>query len=120
MTVETRFHYRASDDTTIIERVQDVESILEANKREAAAKAQGAKRAKDMRKVASIPLIVVEQWLKQGVDVFNPEHTVKVKRMLQDPEYRYLRTDSSILHGKLPSSLRGSLSGGVTQSGLMV
>lgn len=95
--VQTKFHYRASDDTTIIERVQDVQPYLDRNKADQAANVQGARRSKELRRVASIPLVVVEQWLKEGIDVFNPAHAVKVKRRLQDPEYRYLRTDASRL-----------------------
>lgn len=121
MSVATRFHFDESANRTIIERVQDVEPILERNKREAADKVQGAGRSKEMRKVASIPLVVVEKWLREdGLDVFNPDHRVRLLRKLQDPAYRYLRTDSSVLHGRLPPSMRRHLTGGMTESGLAV
>lgn len=96
--VSTRVHYHDPDDRMVIERVQDVAPYLERNKRDQAANVQGAKRSADMRRVASIPLVVVEKWLKEeGLDVFNPDHEKRLLRKLQDPDNRFLRTDSSRL-----------------------
>lgn len=51
-----------------------------------------------MRKVASIPLIIVEKWKRElGIDIMNKAHMPKVKQLLNDPEYRFLRTHESVI-----------------------
>ena len=53
---------------------------------------------KSMRKVASIPLIIIEKWKRElGVDVMNKDHMPKVKQLLNDPQYRFLRTHESVI-----------------------
>lgn len=42
--------------------------------------------------VAHIPDIVQIQWLREGIDVLNPQHLPKVLAKLRDPEWRKLRT----------------------------
>ena len=78
-----------------IHYAQDVGKTLDAN-REAynddEAKKQGIKAG--WWHVAHIPDVVVLQWRKEGIDVFNPEHTPRIKAKLADPEYRYLRTSA--------------------------
>jgi hypothetical protein len=45
------------------------------------------------RKVASIPNAVAMIWLtRYGVDVFKKDHWPAVRRLLNDPEWRHLRT----------------------------
>ena len=52
----------------------------------------------EMRLTASIPPEVQFEWLtKYGVDVFNPDHEQGVTRLLNDPDYRYLRINHIIL-----------------------
>lgn len=46
----------------------------------------------DMRRVASIPTVLVAAWMNEGIDVFNPDHQDRVARKLNDPDYFYLRT----------------------------
>jgi hypothetical protein len=46
----------------------------------------------DMRRVASIPAVVIADWLKEGIDVFSGEHQAEVARKLNDPDNFYLRT----------------------------
>ncbi|GAG52779.1 unnamed protein product, partial [marine sediment metagenome] len=43
---------------------------------------------------ASIPLVVVEQWMKEGINMLRPteEDKKKIRQKLNDPEFRYLRT----------------------------
>jgi hypothetical protein len=51
-----------------------------------------------MWKVASIPIGVQYKWLiHHGVDVMNRDHWPKVKRLLNDPEWRYLKTAEIII-----------------------
>ena len=49
-------------------------------------------RKKNMWKVASIPTIVIEQWKKEGIDLWKDEDWPKVRAKLNDPEFKWLRT----------------------------
>lgn len=87
--IHSRFHYSNHDDTWAIERVQNVEPIVERNKREAR---EGVNDRGEFRKVASIPLVVVEKWKNElGVDVFNKDHMPRVAALLNSSEYAFLK-----------------------------
>lgn len=76
-----------------IHHTQDVAPALERNK--LLQNANDYKKAgikSGFQHFAHIPDIVVMQWWKEGIDVFNPSHIEAVKRKLRDPEYRHLRT----------------------------
>lgn len=95
--VKSSYEYDALEDRFTLKKTQDVEPILKFNKM-----LQGDKsltRGKDLRRVAKIPMIVIEQWLKEGIDIFSqdPEMKRKVKARLNDPNYQFLRTDLSRL-----------------------
>jgi hypothetical protein len=86
------------DDETLVERsIQDVDPILDANKWDAN-HAANYSPSRDMKHVARIPLVVAEDWLnKHGIDVLNPDHRDRVRALLNDPDYRWLRTGSGRL-----------------------
>lgn len=74
-----------------LQRTSDVTANIEQNKREFNDASRGRDGLGD--KVASIPMGVALTWLERyGVDVFNRNHWPAVKRLLNDPEWRYLRT----------------------------
>lgn len=90
--------YNESSDSLIIHRVQDVEAILDRNKALANDGSHWKNQAKndeigmDMRLVASIPVIVQEQWLRvHGVDVNNKNHWEGVKRLLNSSDWKWLK-----------------------------
>lgn len=88
-----RFHYCDHDDTFAIEAIQDVEPILDANKRAINSHYGNPQRIGDMQHVARIPLVVIEKWKNElGVDVFNKGHWPKVRQLLNDPDHQFLRT----------------------------
>jgi hypothetical protein len=98
--VKTKLTYDHDTDSIVSNRVQDVQPILELNKKEALGDSiyGPTNPASDMRKVASIPLVIIEKWKRElGVDVFNKDHMPKVKQLLNDPEYKWLRTHESNL-----------------------
>jgi hypothetical protein len=92
--VATRLQLRDGDLT--VERVQDVEDIIERNKA-----LQGEPQRSDWgRHVATIPVIFLERWLNEEhgrgnteLRLFTPEFDALIKRKLRDPEWRFLRTD---------------------------
>jgi len=90
------FHYNEENGAMTIETRQDVEPILNANKR-AMNDGDGYTPSRDMKRIASIPLNIVELWKeKYGIDLFNKNHAQGVRRLLNDPDWRYLRTSGGI------------------------
>jgi hypothetical protein len=86
-------HYDSLIDRTIIETVQDVTPILECNKALLNSDDRGWSLSRELRRAAAIPDIIVLKWRNDyGIDVFNRDHWPAVKRLLNDPEWRYLRT----------------------------
>lgn len=91
--ISTFHHYDHDSKQTIIEYVQDASPYLERNKA-----AQLQDNAKQQIKnnwwhVASIPVGVQYKWMTQhGVNVWDKNHRKAVFRLLNDPDYRYLKT----------------------------
>lgn len=95
--IRSEFHYDTIDDTLIENRIQDVEPILEANKKLFNSAQSGWKG--DMHHVGTIPQIVVEQIMKEKGISFR-EFLMDEKlcvATLNDPEYLFLRTKSGKL-----------------------
>lgn len=89
-----------TNETTII-HTADAEPLLEENKamqNDAAISKKGIKGG--WWKYASIPVGLQVKWLiEEGLDVYNPRHSDRLTKKLEDPEYRYLKTTSG--HHKL-------------------
>lgn len=88
--IETKFHTDNGD--LIVERIQDVEPILEANKRAFNGARDGW--GGDFHHVASIPNVVIEKWCNEKGFTFADFMRDKrlVKRFLNDSENKFLRT----------------------------
>lgn len=92
--VATYADYEEKEDKLIIERVQDVEPIIEANKRAFNDAPETGRYSGDMHHVAQIPMVVIEDYCKKkGLDF----HTFMAdkkewKRFLNDPDHRAFRT----------------------------
>lgn len=83
--IVTKFHYDADKDEAIIEKTQDVSSIIEANKAEFNA---APERWGEFTKVGSIPLSVYYELERQGI-----LHDQKaLAKWLNDPDNRAFRT----------------------------
>ncbi len=91
--LETWFH-RMHDGEWAYQTIQDVEPILEANRwNQNHNHMTGA-----FRRVASIPLIIIEKWNRElGVNYWDPDHQDKVDQLLNSSEWKWLRTDESVL-----------------------
>lgn len=96
--------YTIQDGLFIAKQTQDVEAVIEQNKIERNSGENDGKQ-QNMRKVASIPLVVVEQLRNRphseggpidlnllGIDV---EHTVRFNRWLNDRDNQAFRTNNS-------------------------
>jgi hypothetical protein len=81
------------EDGLVFHSTQDVEGILDLNKAAFNDGTRGYTPSRDLRKIAEIPLIIAEKWKNElGVDVFDKNHADAVRRLLNDPEWLYLRT----------------------------
>jgi hypothetical protein len=81
--------------TVVADTRQDVEPILEAN-----ARARGELQRGDLRHVATIPNVILLKWLNEAhacgnvaLRMFTKEFDALVARKLEDPDWKYLRTD---------------------------
>ncbi len=92
--ISTTLTYDHTTDHVVQRRQQDVAPLLELNRKELNGDIPGGNKiGKDMRKVASIPLIVIEMWKSQyGVDIYNKNDFPKIKKLLNSPEWQALRT----------------------------
>jgi hypothetical protein len=89
--IEHRIYFE-DDGTMITSASQDCTAILDLNKA-MATENDGYTPSREMRRVASIPLILIYKWrTEEGWDAFNPKHADRLARKLNDPEYAYLRT----------------------------
>lgn len=84
-------------DTRLIHEYDDVSGVLDNNKLNYN-HVNGWNADRSMHKVATIPLSLVTKWkLEEGLDVFNKEHRERLKKKLNDPEWRWLRTSPGVL-----------------------
>jgi hypothetical protein len=97
--IQTQFNYDHDEDKVVLKNTQDVQPILEMNKKEMAGDSPyGPQNNPNMRKVASIPLVIIEKWKRElGIDIMDKNDMPKIKKLLNDPEYRWLRTHESNL-----------------------
>ncbi len=82
------------DGTVLLRTKQDVTPVLDENKRLQNDGTGGwVSKAKEWRRAASIPVGVLEMWrVLHGIDWNKKEDMPKIIRMLNDPEWRHLRT----------------------------
>lgn len=84
--------WRDTEEGGEIVSMQDVGAALDRN-RALYDSGDGYNADRSMRRVASIPPIVIQKWLiEDGLDVWNPDHRDRLMRKLNDPDWRYLRT----------------------------
>lgn len=86
--LQTWHDYDSATDTTIISYTEDAQPVLDACKHDAN---HADRKLGDMAHAASIPPSVQLKWfIELGVDLFNPGHAGKVRRLL-DGDYKHLK-----------------------------
>ncbi len=85
--VVTNALYEEAEDALHVETVQDVEPILDHNKRLMTMN-DGYSPSRDLRRVASIPNVIWERLMREGI----ADDPKALKRWLNDPDNRYFRT----------------------------
>ncbi len=98
--VTTTFHFDETTDMATIQRRQDVEPIIEHNKRLQTMN-DGYSPSREFKRVASIPFVVFEGWLAQdGLDwgkysrMGRREQAAYRARRLLSSDWKHLRTVS--------------------------
>jgi hypothetical protein len=90
-----RSDFESTEDGFHIHYTQDVEDILETNKLRAN---NAPSRMGEFVHAADVPITIQMQWMTEhGVDIYNPDHTQGILRLLNDPDYRYLKVRDIIL-----------------------
>lgn len=90
------FEYSHDTNQVTIGHHQDPTAVIEDNKW-ALLDLDTHKRQskKDWSHYAKIPEVVILEWkAKHGVDFFDPNHWKKVMKLLNDPQYKYLKRTS--------------------------
>ena len=83
-------YHSVEDGKSIIQTVQDVEPLLDINKRSLANSDKGWQG--DMHHVASIPLVIWEQWWQEfGSDPMSKENQPKLFAKLNNKDWCKLR-----------------------------
>ena len=97
--INTKFNYDHKEEKVVLHNTQDIQPILDMNKMEMNGDSPyGVQNNPDLRKVASIPLIIIEKWKRElGVDIYNKNDWPKIKQLLNDSDNRFLRTHESQL-----------------------
>lgn len=95
-------YYFEEDGTLTVKNSQDVNPILEKNKR-MYNDGNGYSKSKDLKRVASIPTLILTLWAKEyngsnnWFGLPNDERKKILKRKLNSNEFRYFRTASGNL-----------------------
>ena len=93
MTVTTNWHLDRNEKKVVVERCQDIETILDRNKY---LQNEAQTWAGDWHHIGSIPNVVIEKWMNdEGVNILKmpaDEWGQFIKRKLRDPENMWLRT----------------------------
>ena len=84
------FHWHEPTKEMAIEHIENIQPLIDSNKK----LQQEDHHIKDeFRLSARIPMTVYYEWKnKYGVDLFNPDHKEGVRKLINSPDYRYLKT----------------------------
>jgi len=91
------YYWDDNEQKLTVRNRHEVGDILDGNKRDQARSVDHRFGGEMMHRMAEIPMAVVVQWKqKYGVDIFSsdPWHKKRVRQLLNDPEWRYLRTNT--------------------------
>jgi hypothetical protein len=95
--VSTHHHYDPVTKVTTIRESQDIEPHINMNKALHNTSYQRDGIKNDMMHAAHIPDGIILEWMKEGINVYNPDHMPRILRKLNDPEYKYLKTGNAKL-----------------------
>lgn len=85
----------AGRDVIAIEQTQDIAPIIKVNHETMMANGVGRTsfwQGRDYVKIAEIPLILIDQWHKQGINFYDPNDWPIIRKMLNDSDWSKLRS----------------------------
>ena len=90
----TRYYWDEAEGRMTIRTTYDSTDVLKANKAQQSLSLNQRFGNEMMHHVAEIPMGVVVAWMKEGVDIMSsdPDMKKRVRRKLDDPEWRYLKS----------------------------
>ena len=91
----TTEYYAKQNGDVFIRRVAEAQGLVDANKRHLNNISDWGrkKHVSASQTIGRIPPLLAEQWATEaGVRMFTPEFNALVKRKLNDPDYKYLKT----------------------------
>ena len=90
------FHFHSADGTSAIQhKSEDLTKLLDQNKR---LQQEDHSIRDELRLSARIPVTIYYEWKnKFGVDLYDKNHAPAVRRLLNSPDYRYLKTTKRII-----------------------
>ncbi len=89
------FHWHEPTKEMAIEHIEDIKPLIDSNKR---LQQEDHSRHDEFRLSARIPVTVVYEWkAKYGVDVYDKNHKDAVRKLLNGPEYKYLKTTNRVI-----------------------
>ena len=95
ITGEKQWFSTDEDGNSFVRYEQDVTGTLDYNKEQ---QANGFDKRADEWHAAKIPNVIMYEWMnKFGVEFWNPAHQDGVRKLLNHPDYRYLRVNSFII-----------------------
>lgn len=86
---------REGRDVICIEQTQDVEPIFKVNHETMMANGVGRTslwQGREYVKIAEIPLVLIDQWHKQGLNFYDPNDWPVIRKLLNDSDWSKLRT----------------------------
>lgn len=98
--LKQKFDYVEHEGTSVIKTYQDVAPYLNRNKRLYNATPE-TPQGEEWREVADIPNAIAHEWMKEfeakGIRFWSPEGMREIKKKLNDPDWKLLRTHNSRL-----------------------
>lgn len=94
------YYWDEATQTVHIKNTYNVSDVIEQNKRSLANNIDARYGKEMLQHVAEIPNVFIAKLLKEhNIDVFSnePEQRKRLRRLLDDPEYRFLKTTNKRL-----------------------
>jgi hypothetical protein len=97
--VDIHHHDQVTGETTI-ETLYEYGKILEANKRDLLSDHDGYSPSRDLRHVARIPIGIVNEFYRKGLNIYDRDDWEIIKALLDSSEWSALRTSEGTLSKK--------------------
>jgi hypothetical protein len=84
--------YDQSTDTFYIQTIEDVEPLLD-HLHEARSEDNYKKNAARWRKIGELPMLILDQWFREGFNALDPDNEKELIRRLSGPYKKFMSVD---------------------------